>query len=538
MYYFKKLLLAFIIIFAFWYCTSEAKIIFVDNTLPYDITDGSYSVKNRNNSGKDGNAYCTIQQAINVVSAGDTIYIRQGRYLEHIAVPRHKQGTEKNRILVQSYPGEWAVIDGEYKENRPIIMFKDGDHRSCPAYWTFRCFEVTGGGTKNGRDGGGGLRFDTAHHLIFEYLFIHDNNGGNGTNDAGIVIENETQAAQNIVIRYCYLKDNINAEGGNCANISLFSDYVDYPALVNIENARQCNEVYYNYLIGSQKGIKNKAEQYLCLDNTGEDKERYKHLADKYHHNIIKDFKDQAITARQDFVQVYNNIVYSSKYESTGGISLGSSDYNSEREPFYACVYNNTLIGTGADGRIEHLDHSVYTPPLRPFVYFYNNIFENIGPEHNGRNDLNIYFTWNLYTQQDVDLSAVHVENNLFIPRTAYENIINLADNSNDLSAAVWVSRGYSKIVYTSMEIAKLHLNDNSFKCNPLFALADDKNIANGGIGGDHPYLKSVLLPSYIGAANPADCIWVDGVQNDLTNVGWLKAQFAGNPPAWIEKNK
>jgi hypothetical protein len=538
MYYFKRLLLTFFTIFAFAHCNSEAKIIFVDNTLPQDISNGTYSIKNRNNSGKDGNCYTTIQQAINAVEAGDTIYIRQGRYLEHIAVPRHKQGTEKNRILVQSYPGEWAVLDGAYMENRPVIMFKDGGHRSCPDYWTFRCFEVTGGGTKNGIDGGGGLRFDTAQHMIFEYLYIHDNNGGNGTNDGGIVIENDTQAAQNIIIRYCYLKNNIDAEGGNCANISLFSDYVDYPALVDIRNARQCNEVYYNYIVGSQKGIKNKAEQYLCLDNTGEDKERYKHLADKYHHNIIIDFKDQAITARQDFVQVYNNVVNSNMKESQGGISLGSSDYNSEREPFYACVYNNTFLGTGADGRIEHLDHSVYTPPLRAFVYFYNNIFENIGPEHNGRNDLNIYFSWNLYTEQDVDLGTVHVENNLFIPRTAHENIINLADNSSDFSATAWVNRGYSKIVYTSLEIAQLHLDDSFYKCNQVFALADGKTIANGGIGGNHPYLESVKLPEYIGAANPEDCAWLDGVQKDLSNVEWLKAQFAGNSPSWIEKNK
>jgi hypothetical protein len=36
--------------------------------------------------------------------------------------------------------------------------------------------------------------------------------------------------------------------------------------------------------------------------------------------------------------------------------------------------------------------------------------------------------------------------------------------------------------------------------------------IANGGIGGSHPYLPGVTIPSYVGATNPNDNAWVNGV--------------------------
>ena len=57
----------------------------------------------------------------------------------------------------------------------------------------------------------------------------------------------------------------------------------------------------------------------------------------------------------------------------------------------------------------------------------------------------------------------------------------------------------------------------------------------NGGIGGAHPYLPSVTIPSYMGATNPSDNAWVAGVLDDITSVAWLKAQEADSTPTWVE---
>ncbi len=59
--------------------------------------------------------------------------------------------------------------------------------------------------------------------------------------------------------------------------------------------------------------------------------------------------------------------------------------------------------------------------------------------------------------------------------------------------------------------------------------------IANGGIGGNHPYLPGVALPSYLGATNPDDHAWVAGLLNDVTSEAWLKAQAGDAAPAWVE---
>lgn len=63
--------------------------VIVDNTLGASITNGTYSIANRNNTGSDGNAYKTLQEVIwgtdgtdGVANVGDTIYLRAGTYSE------------------------------------------------------------------------------------------------------------------------------------------------------------------------------------------------------------------------------------------------------------------------------------------------------------------------------------------------------------------------------------------------------------------------------------------------------------------------
>lgn len=52
--------------------------IYADSTLSADITDGSYSIANRDDSGSDGNAYADLMDAWAAASPGDTIWPRDG----------------------------------------------------------------------------------------------------------------------------------------------------------------------------------------------------------------------------------------------------------------------------------------------------------------------------------------------------------------------------------------------------------------------------------------------------------------------------
>ena len=58
--------------------------------------------------------------------------------------------------------------------------------------------------------------------------------------------------------------------------------------------------------------------------------------------------------------------------------------------------------------------------------------------------------------------------------------------------------------------------------------------IKNGGIGGAHPYLNGVTIPSYLGATNPNDNAWVRGLLEDVRSVTWLKTQ-SSDEPTWVE---
>lgn len=75
------------------------------NTL-YVSTDG-----NDGNSGTIESPLKTLQEAFNRADAGTHIYLRGGTYKAKAWL--HKSGTEENPIIISSYEGEEAIIDGD-----------------------------------------------------------------------------------------------------------------------------------------------------------------------------------------------------------------------------------------------------------------------------------------------------------------------------------------------------------------------------------------------------------------------------------------
>ncbi len=94
--------------------------IYVDNTLGADITNGSYSIANRDNSGSDGDAYEYAQDAADATAAGDTVMFRVGTHVSASALSRIPvmhvsiDGTAGNVITYQNYNGEAVIISGKY----------------------------------------------------------------------------------------------------------------------------------------------------------------------------------------------------------------------------------------------------------------------------------------------------------------------------------------------------------------------------------------------------------------------------------------
>ena len=72
----------------------------------YVATDG-----NDANPGTLEKPFATLNKGAGVLKAGDTLYIRGGTYNQTVYIGN--SGTESAPITVGSYPGEWAVIDGQ-----------------------------------------------------------------------------------------------------------------------------------------------------------------------------------------------------------------------------------------------------------------------------------------------------------------------------------------------------------------------------------------------------------------------------------------
>ena len=91
-----------------WGNASAATNYYVDGSLGSNCT-GNYSITNRSCSGSDGNAYTTVQAAVDATVAGDTVYIRAGTYVETVTTKTNGVD-EAGRITIRNYGSEAVTI--------------------------------------------------------------------------------------------------------------------------------------------------------------------------------------------------------------------------------------------------------------------------------------------------------------------------------------------------------------------------------------------------------------------------------------------
>lgn len=79
-------------------------------TTYYVATNGD----NTNNGTSISTPWRTIQYGVSHISAGDTLYIRGGTYVEVVSVPDSASGTAGAHTTIAAYSGETPIIDGQY----------------------------------------------------------------------------------------------------------------------------------------------------------------------------------------------------------------------------------------------------------------------------------------------------------------------------------------------------------------------------------------------------------------------------------------
>src|SRR6056297_1037351 len=279
---FKSKILFFIVLFSLIASTGLAADIYVDQNLTSNITDGSYSIANRDSSGSDGNAYTTVQAAINNMNPGDHIYLRNGTYQEgHINITSNKNPTNGNWTdnynLLASYPGEWAVLDGQNNlsfddPERGSVIGNSGMYGDTLKYWKFERLEIKNGRSSNGERAAG--FWGEIGPFWFKHCYIHDNYATTNIgyyNNAGV----KGHCWQDSIVEYCWFERNgaLNTTNHNEGHIVVYSDY-DYRDICengfnpsnNSGHHNMRNEYRYNYFDGSDGvpvAIKHKAKQFF-----------------------------------------------------------------------------------------------------------------------------------------------------------------------------------------------------------------------------------------------------------------------------------
>ena len=91
-----------------------------NNSTLYVATNG-----NDSNPGTSTQPLKTIQRAVDLSAAGDTIYVSSGKYNEAVRIKR--SGTEGNPIRLLAAPGEQPIIDGKYSlPSGPVVPWTQG----------------------------------------------------------------------------------------------------------------------------------------------------------------------------------------------------------------------------------------------------------------------------------------------------------------------------------------------------------------------------------------------------------------------------
>ena len=517
----------------------------------------------------DGTGYGTVRAALLAMASGDDIYARGGAYgnaqlgsgtYNTLYLSDGEPGISDNYSSIQSFPGEWAILDGEnntYNGGRSlgIVAASNDGFDVASLYWRIERLEFKNGGSSDSRAAAAGLSVSFGP-VIIRYCYIHDNKAtGGGDNPAGLC----AYILQDSVIEYNLFHDN-GADittSHNACHIEFFSEYGTqrqivakdgFAAYANAYNVQR-NEVRYNYFNTGTVGITTKGNQLFTSrsQDAGDPgwSDTYQDRGNKYHHNIFSGMAIAGILSKDDFNQIHNNIAD----DCTSGIRLGT-----EGRMYKQVVYNNTVIGNALDedsfhaaigsvSAAENPDYDITSPENSLHAYFYNNIIDS-GADFSSLCEFSIGRELAAQYIASMDYSTVDIKA-LYSYRGDDAEIISIYEPSHRAdryTIAQWNAIYSTDTVYANAYDAENLLFQGStgadkYRVRSAHTIATGVTAGAGGRGGNHPYLSGVTIPAYIGAANPADDAWVAQVLAMDSTVFTAKSSQgdAAYNESWIE---
>jgi len=504
----------------------QADTVYVDLNVPH--TYHTYNVATRDSLSGDQDVYNTIQKAIDSTAAGMTVILRGGTYQQnHIRLSTTKNGTawtEGNYNTLQSMDGEWAIIDGQnllYDRYNladttrapPLIGSSGGGATDSRTFWKFSRIELTGGRSKF-RDGAYGF-FADGGPFWFTHCYVHGNKAPTGSsNPSGI----GGYVWNNSIVEYCLFEDNGSDDNDhNSSDIMVFSDY-NFSAsgfagsgfvFTSGEHLYK-NEFRYNLFLGnSGVNIKYKGSQLLTGRNPAGGHpfdDTYKEYGDKIHHNICIGSLNASIRPRQDFIQVYNNVIL----DCYRGIMIEQG----ETMVYRMMVYNNTLIRSAAIA----IAHSHTFPDsfgeYNIYTHMFNNFVDSGQEASSDGGSISSY----RYTGDTVAIfDSLHISNNVINNQVAsYLDPLGIKPifiGSSAIGPSPYYTVGRHDSVFASTDtnwniVSSIVYQGDSgvaaLKLDGSFVLSGSRTIGNGGANIAHPYLAG-WIPGYIGANDPED---------------------------------
>jgi len=380
-------------------------IIFIPNgeTAKNNQTIDSFYVSTTGNditgSGSINNPYRTIQKAANMVTAGGTVYIRDGIYYEGVRID-NKKGAENQWITFMPYNNEEVIVDGRNIEPyycNAIFYIHESSY-----------IRITGLKLLNSAYGGIHIQNKATNNIQI------DNNIIRNCSARGIAIFAEGFSLENLTIEYNtidYVNNNWKSVGGDDGEAISLSQVKNFD--IGYNHVSRCGNICIDVKVGSSYGAIHH-NQINTSSVPGGFNEGNNHIG----------IYIEPTSQKSQNISIYNNLVYGDhgggiwiSPELTGGSAENITVYNNIINLTW--TYGNGMgcfdnfYGSAIFKRIYLFSNTVYTTGLPFKITGKKNLFTDIQVKNNiftTRNNNPLIYCRDINNSDDV----ITLSNNLF----------------------------------------------------------------------------------------------------------------------------
>jgi hypothetical protein len=340
--------------------------------------DKNNSNSNDNNPGSEAQPFKTIIKGLSVLTAGDTLYVKEGIYKEYkqSAIESYikgleftKSGTPDKPIVISAYPGDAVIIDQQYEamgfhlnnlENVVISGFEIRNLNN-PGIW------VTG----------------NSKNILLENNHIYNLDTGAGNNIGGIYLHGTTDSTIrfNLIHDVHVAGDNQNGNASGVHSYDMGNVTIINNTFYNVKNGvihkRSPGEgggikVLNNYFFDLWTGV------HFTIAGEG-DPAHYNNLIED---NVFFNVKENIYMAQRGTssvskgLKILNNTFIAGS-NTWSGITIGNvEDVSIKNNIFYGSFNNGNFVTNFQPVTITEFNYNVYN--TEPFIRL--NIYDNSEP--------------------------------------------------------------------------------------------------------------------------------------------------------------